>query len=162
MKITYVENNKNRDKQGRNEAIENRIKVLESALADSQYEHEKQNIRGAIAAYKSGKIGYQEDYTVIYAGEVVDTAKSYGAFVHDRQERLDRYEKKHGQHWLWWERGLKCLPHLAPRASKCLELRRDPGSTGLGQYWVNQIFWKRYGWVSRMYAASPSSLAKKE
>jgi hypothetical protein len=52
----------------------------------------------------------------MYAGQVVDTAATYGEFVRDRQERLDRYALAHGPHWLWWEPPLNMHPEAQPKA----------------------------------------------
>lgn len=57
-----------------------RIETLKEALADSEFEPEKRNIKGAIAAYESGEIPYSKKYTSIWAGKVVDTADTYAEF----------------------------------------------------------------------------------
>lgn len=54
------------------------------------------NIKAAIDACESGEVGYIKNYTLIWAGQVVDTAASYGEFFVARAERLDRYAKKFG------------------------------------------------------------------
>jgi hypothetical protein len=72
-------------------AIAERLEVLQWALDQSKFEPEGENIRAAIAAYESGAIGFTQHFTLIYAGQVVDHAPTYGSFVNDRLERLDRY-----------------------------------------------------------------------
>jgi hypothetical protein len=136
------------------EQIQQRIETLERGLKSSMFEPEKENIRAAIQGYKSGEIGYTENYTLIWAGTIVDTAVTYAEFTKDRHQRLDRYEKQHGAHWLWWESGLKIHPNDKPRMSKSVALPRAQCHNGLGQYWVKQVFWKRSGWVTRMKGQS--------
>ena len=109
-----------------------------------------QNICGAIAGYMTGTIQYSDHYTLMYAGEIVDTASTYGEFVRDRQERLDRYALAHGPHWLWWEPPLKVHPEDNPRAMGVVALHRDENYTDLGHYRIMQGYWKRQGWVMRM------------
>jgi hypothetical protein len=131
-------------------AIKQRLESLEWALSTSKFKPEKENIRGAIAGYKSGVISYTNVYTLIYAGKVVDTAPDYASFVRDRQTRLDRYFEIHGEHWLWYEPPLVIHPNDRPKMMKTCNLIRDPASDGLGHYCIIQGFWKRAGWVMRM------------
>ncbi|KAI9743614.1 MAG: hypothetical protein M1818_002930 [Claussenomyces sp. TS43310] len=152
------------DESMQNKGVENRITVLEKFLAESQFEPERENMRCAIEAYRSRQIKYCSHYTLIYAGRIVDTAETYGAFTVDRTRRLDDYAKSWGPHWLWYERGLKCPPASAPRMSRCAEIAREVSATGLGQYWIKQCFWKRAGWVMRMpqtQMSNPVSIPKK-
>ncbi|KAL9136694.1 MAG: hypothetical protein Q9175_002093 [Cornicularia normoerica] len=90
--------------------VQERVKDLKAALADSEFEPEMVNIKAAIDACESGEVGYIKNYTPIWAGQVVDTAASYGEFFVARAERLDRYAKKFGPHWLWWESLLDVHP----------------------------------------------------
>ena len=87
-----------------------RVKDLKEALASSDFEPEKVNIKAAIDAYESGEVGYTKDYALIWAGQVVDTATTYGEFCVDQAERLDRYAEKYGPHWLWWDDPLDIHP----------------------------------------------------
>ena len=131
-------------------AIEKRLKVLEWALSTSKFEPEGENIRGAIEGYRSGAIKYTDRFTIIYAGKIVDTAPTYGSFVGDRQERLDRYAKAHGPHWLWYEPPLKIHPETRVRMAGSLALPRADSWNNLGPWFVTQGFWKRALWVHRM------------
>lgn len=141
--------------------IKERLETLEWALSTSKYESEAENIRGAIAGYRSGLIGYTKHFTLIYAGRVVDTAPTYGSFVTDRQERLDRYAAAHGPHWLWYEPPLNVHPESQPKMLRSLSLHRADTWSNLGCWDIVQGFWKRSGWVARMPQTSgtqPSSL----
>ncbi|KAK6210721.1 hypothetical protein LQW54_005926 [Pestalotiopsis sp. IQ-011] len=108
--------------------VPNRLKLLRSALQDPVYQNQKVNIVAAIQGYHSGKMKCSENYTLLYAGEVVDTCPSYQSFAVDRRERIERYCEQHGDGWLWWE------PPLAegrtnPVAKKgfCLYQSKDGG-----------------------------------
>jgi len=115
---------------------------------------------GAIEGYKSGEIGYNSHFTIIYAGKVVDTAPDYASFVTDLQQRLDRYEKAHGPHWIFYEAPLDVHAETKPRMMmSTAELDRESSWTNLGPYYIQQGYWKRSGWVTRMPTmanASPS------
>lgn len=80
----------------------------------------------------------------------MDHASTYGEFVADRQERLDRYGKEHGPHWLWYERPLKVHADARPKMAACAVLTRKDDETDMHPWTVNQCFWKRSGWVARM------------
>src|SRR5437667_11792162 len=80
-----------RDEAKRRQVVQERIRVLEEALVDSKFEPERENIRGAIEEYRSGRLGYVRHYTLFWAGKPVDTAETYADFAKDRRERLDRY-----------------------------------------------------------------------
>ncbi|KUJ23871.1 uncharacterized protein LY89DRAFT_726923 [Mollisia scopiformis] len=131
-------------------AIKARLQILQYGLDTSKFKPESRNIKCAMAAYKSGAIGYQGYYTIIYAGHVVDTAPTYGDFVCDRTERLDRYFAIHGEGWMWYEPPLKVHPDSTPKALATATLPRTENWSGLGAYYVNQGFWKRSGFVRRM------------
>ena len=90
----------NRGPQKGLDAVKQRIELLRTSLKDSKPPAERENIAGAIAAYESGQIGYSDKYTLIWAGKVVDTCATYPEFTVDRIERLDRYARQHGPHWL--------------------------------------------------------------
>jgi hypothetical protein len=138
--------------------IENRIDCLKRALESSQFDPERDNIRCAIAAYKSGEIKYSSRYTLIWAGKIVDTVDEYADFVTDRATRLNQYAADHGPHWLWYERGLQVHPDGALRLSICSTLSRRVTQHGLGQYYVKQSYQKRAGWVMRMPENDPKIL----
>ena len=97
------------------------------------------NIKAAIDAYESGKVGYTKNYTLIWAGQVVDTAATYGEFCVDRKERLDRYAEKYGAHWLWWESPLDIHPKDQLQAKGCQVIPRRPEAGGLGHFWITQV-----------------------
>lgn len=138
----------------RDEVVKGRIKTLTEALKTSTFGPEQDNIKCAIAGYRTGTIPYQEAYTLIWAGKIVETAKDYESIAVDRDLRLDRYLKDHGPGWLWYERGLKIHPAAVPRAARCTELSRVVSPHGLGQYYITQGFQKRAGWVMRMPQAT--------
>jgi hypothetical protein len=53
-------------------------------------------MNAVIAGYKSGAITYSTNLTILYAGNIVDTAPDYASFAQDREKRLDRYASLHG------------------------------------------------------------------
>lgn len=71
--------------------VQEQVKDLKEALASSELKQEQVNIKATIDAYESGRVGYTKNYTLIWAGQVVDTAAPYGDFWVDRKERRDRY-----------------------------------------------------------------------
>lgn len=97
------------------------------------------NIKAAIDAYESGQVGYTKNYTLIWAGQVVDTAETYGEFSVDRAERLDRYAEKYGPHWLWWESPLDVHPNYQLQAKGCQVIPRRAHPGGLGHFWIQQV-----------------------
>lgn len=143
-----------RNMQLRRERVEQRIAVLAEALENSIFLPERDNINCALAGYRDGTIVYQKEYTLIWAGKVIEKVDDYATFAANREERLDRYFKNHGPGWLWYERGLMEHPAHAPRASRASELSRLICTTGLGQYNVRQSYQKRAGWVMRMPQAT--------
>lgn len=57
----------------------------------------KLNITAALNGYDTGSIGFSDNYTLIYAGHIVETTcKSHHEFTTDRQERLDKYFEQFG------------------------------------------------------------------
>lgn len=138
-------------------AIEDRLKALRWTLEKSNFEPQKENISGAIEAYRSGAIQYSDHFTILYAGKVVDTAPNYGAFVVDRQERLNRYHEVHGPHWIWYEPPLNVDPESRPQMLGSMGLHRAANYTNLGAWHITQGFWKRSGWVMRMAATGPAT-----
>ncbi|KAI0428891.1 hypothetical protein F5Y09DRAFT_357322 [Xylaria sp. FL1042] len=97
------ENNMSQDEREKNERISRRLESLRWVLENSKCEDERINVRAAIQGYKSGWIPYSHDFTLLYAGHIVDRCQSYESFSRDRTERLDRYFASHGPGWLWQE-----------------------------------------------------------
>lgn len=120
-------------------AILDRISVLQTALASARFEPERENIRGAIAAYTSGQLGYSKVFTLFWAGKMVDEANSYMDFTKDRTERLDRYAAEYGPHWLWWESPLWIHPDERITALGCQVSSRQACSDGFGSYYLNEV-----------------------
>lgn len=116
-----------------------RINALLKGLESSQNSEEKTNIQGAIDAYRSGQIGYSKQYTLIWAGKVVDVADTYADFAVDRKERLDRYEKDYGPHWLWFESPLWVHPDSQAKAMRCAVVGREPSYNEFGLYYINMV-----------------------
>lgn len=77
--------------------------LLRWVLDESRCENERINVRAAIQGYESRQIPYSCDFTLLYAGHVVDTCPDYRSFCVDRHDRLDRYATKYGPGWLWQE-----------------------------------------------------------
>ncbi|KAH0543118.1 hypothetical protein FGG08_002544 [Glutinoglossum americanum] len=144
------ENHRVGDEAKRQQVVRDRVSVLEQALANSKFEPERENIRGAIEEYRSGRLGYVQHYTLFWAGKPVDIAETYTDFAKDRGDRLDRYAQEYGPHWLWFENPLCSHPEAKPRSSPCGILKRDLTWNSLGHFWVTQGFWKREGWVHRV------------
>lgn len=119
--------------------VRDRIKVLQQTLDTAEFEPERVNIKGAIAAYESEKIVYSKQYTLIWGGRVVDRADSYGEFTVDRLTRLDRYAEKYGPDWLWWESPLWLEPSQRIIAHGSQILNRDVNPTGFGHFHINQV-----------------------
>lgn len=116
-----------------------RIDTLLKGLESSRNVEEKKNIQGAIDAYRSGQIGYSKQYTLIWAGKVVDVADTYAEFAVGRKERLDRYEKEHGAHWLWFESPLWVHPESQAKAMRSTAVERVASSTEFGLYYINLV-----------------------
>ncbi|KAI9739653.1 MAG: hypothetical protein M1834_006371 [Cirrosporium novae-zelandiae] len=131
------------------EAIDARLKVLHHAVKAVGNPEGRKNIKCAIEAYQSGEIEYSKQYTLIWAGKIVDRADTYGDFVRDRHERLDRYEKEYGAHWLWWEPPLDVQPEARPKAMRSLEIERTQAPNTFGLYYINLGFKRLEGWVTR-------------
>lgn len=91
----------------RNERIQARTSLLWDTLLETPEEGcepMKANITAALKGYNTGAIGFSEHYTLIYAGQIVDTTcTTYSEFTTDRQGRLDRYFDEYGPGYLWWE-----------------------------------------------------------
>lgn len=130
--------------------MKERIDSLLKGLRSSKNKEEKRNIQGAIDAYRSGQIGYSKQYTLIWAGKVVDVADTYAEFAIDRNERLDRYAKEHGPHWLWFESPLWVHPDSQAKAMRCAVVERVASPDDFGLFYVHMGYWKREGLVTRM------------
>ncbi|KAI0976813.1 hypothetical protein F4678DRAFT_468923 [Xylaria arbuscula] len=76
------ENNMPQDQREKNERISRRLELLRWVLDNSE----------SIQGYESGQILYSHEFTLLYAGHIVD-----------KSERLDRYFARHGPGWLWQE-----------------------------------------------------------
>lgn len=89
------------------ERVESRLAVLQETLAQStepECEPMRTNISAAIRGYQEGIIGCSSNYTLIFAGRIVDTTcRTWAEFTRDRKERLDGYFEQHGPGYLWWE-----------------------------------------------------------
>ncbi|KAI1421525.1 hypothetical protein F5Y12DRAFT_718383 [Xylaria sp. FL1777] len=111
------ENNMPQDQREKSERISRRLELLRWVLESSRCEDERINVRAAIHGYESGYIPYSHEFTLIYAGHVVDKCPNYQSFRIDRYERLDRYFARHGPGWLWQE------PPLAGHGSDVLGMK---------------------------------------
>lgn len=94
------------------------------------YEPMKDNITAALKGYNTGIIGFSVNYTLIYAGRVMDTTcTSYSEFTVDRQQRLDSYSAEYGPGYLWWEPPLaKGRERVLAKKSTVLNLDREDES----------------------------------
>lgn len=121
------------------ECIQARVAVLRKTLLeapDEGCEAMKTNITAALEGYDSGTIVFSENYTLIYAGHVVDsTCKSHAEFTLDRQERLDGYLEEHGPGYLWWEPPLTGSgASVLAKSSISLHLERADNSLWVKDY----------------------------
>ncbi|CZT44743.1 uncharacterized protein RSE6_04959 [Rhynchosporium secalis] len=132
-----------------------RLKVLEWALSTSKFGPEAENIECAIAGYNSGDIGFNDHLTVIYAGHIFGGVSTYSEFVRTRTEILDKCFEMYGEGWMWYEPPLNVHPESKPKAFSSVGLEREENWTALGGFYVNQGYWKRAGWVSRMKQTAP-------
>ncbi|KAI0396484.1 hypothetical protein F5Y17DRAFT_472544 [Xylariaceae sp. FL0594] len=96
------------------------------------------------------QIPYSNNFTLIYAGNIVDTCPTYRSFCTDREERLERYYSAYGPGWLWQE------PALAGNASDglakkgvCLERDLLSDRYGIGAHPVTLEFKVQRDKVSR-------------
>jgi len=144
----------NRDPNPAATAIKARLEVLQWALNTSKFEPEAVNIRCAMEGYKSGAITYSTQHTLIWAGQIVDTAPHYRTFTADRTARLDRYFETYGPGWFYYEAPLKVHPTVKPKLCASVALKRSDVLSPLECYFVTQGFWKRAKFVHRMPALS--------
>ncbi|KAI0400790.1 hypothetical protein F4802DRAFT_609862 [Xylaria palmicola] len=149
------ENNMPEDQREEKERMSRRLEALRQALNSSQCEDESINIRAAIQGYESGQIPYSRDFTLIYAGHIVDRCQTYDSFCVDRSERLDHYFAEHGPGWLWHEPPLAGPGNeaLAMKAL-CLE-RRGNHMYGMGLYPIFLEFAVQRERVSRGKSKKP-------
>ena len=137
--IALAFTDRRRLQEKRDNAVKDRINALLKGLESSLNSEEKKNIQGAIDAYRSGQIGYSKQYTLIWAGKVVDVADTYAEFAIGRNERLDRYEKEYGPHWLWFESPLWVHPDSQVRAMRCAMVEREASTNEFGLYYINMV-----------------------
>ncbi|KAI0383546.1 hypothetical protein F5Y04DRAFT_287266 [Hypomontagnella monticulosa] len=140
--VDNEENNMPEEQREENNRIGERLELLNWALDTCQCEGEEVNIRAAIEGYQSGEIAYSENFTLIYAGHIVDVCPTYRSFCEDREERLDRYFGAFGPGWLWQEPPLAGAG-FGPVAKKgmCLERRLNHHRDyGIGLYPINQKY----------------------
>jgi hypothetical protein len=100
--------------------------------------------------YRSGAITYSTEYTLIWAGKIVDIAPHYRTFTADRSARLDRYFETYGPGCLFYEVPLKIHPGIKPKLCASVTLHRGDTFSALEPYHVTQGFWKRTNFVYRM------------
>ncbi|KAK1755291.1 hypothetical protein QBC47DRAFT_288747, partial [Echria macrotheca] len=136
------------------QAITRRIHALESLLPTSTFPPERQNILAAIAGYRAGQIPISDNYTLLYAGHIVDRCPSYSSFTVDRPARMDRYHTIHGPGWLWYEPPLSSSASDIPlRAKKGICLENQPRwrrrTDNMGHYRLVMGFRARQALVAR-------------
>ncbi|KAF2971008.1 hypothetical protein GQX73_g2573 [Xylaria multiplex] len=135
------ENNMPQDQREKSERISKRLELLQRVLDSSKCEDEKINVRAAIQGYESGQISFSHDFTLLYAGRVVDKCPTYESFCVDRDERLDRYFARYGPGWLWQEPPLAGTRNDAlGMKGLCLERDHHNDRYGIGRYEVNLKF----------------------
>lgn len=139
MLLDLVHTDVDRNEEKRKQVVQERIQSLQDTLENSTNEHEKRNILGAIDGYRSGRIGYSKHYTLIWAGKIVDRADTYSEFAIGRKERLDRYAKIYGPHWLWFESPLWVNPESQTRAMRSAVVERVASYNDFGLYFMNQV-----------------------
>lgn len=111
-------------------------------MEHSQSPEQARNIRAAIQGYTSGELGVSANFTLIYAGRIVDTCPAYSSFVADREERLDGYLARFGPGWLWYEPPLAGPDHPHAFASKgfCLNQAQSNRWRDLGLWPISMRF----------------------
>ncbi|KAI1104631.1 hypothetical protein F4804DRAFT_183065 [Jackrogersella minutella] len=154
------ENNMPENQREEKNRIGERLEMLNWALDTSQCEAEEINIRAAMQGYQSGEIGYSDNFTLIYAGHIVDTCPTYQSFCEDRQERLDRYSERFGPGWLWHEPPLtEGSSEVLGKKGLCLERNRGKANYNIGNYPVHLRFTVDRRKVSRGKAATHGGFA---
>ncbi|KAF4783984.1 hypothetical protein HER10_EVM0002610 [Colletotrichum scovillei] len=128
----------------KDQAIASRIKFLTDSLQDSSFPPEHANITAAISLYRASRIPYSANWTLIYAGHLVDFAPTYASFTADRAARLARYSRLHGEGWLWIEpplaRDAGCGPSPFFSARKSTFLPETDSTYDMGHYSVTMSF----------------------
>ncbi|KAI0178535.1 hypothetical protein GGR52DRAFT_578828 [Hypoxylon sp. FL1284] len=135
------ENNMPEDQRDERERIDERLELLNWGLETCQCEAEEVNIQAAIRGYQSGAIPYSNNYTLIYAGHIVDSCPTYRSFCADRQERLHHYYARFGPGWLWHEPPLSGTG-IEPLAKKglCVPRSFSGRNYNIGSYFINMRF----------------------
>ncbi|KAK4229726.1 hypothetical protein QBC38DRAFT_471464 [Podospora fimiseda] len=134
-------------------AINQRLVLLQHILQSSQFPPESQNIQAAISGYQTGSIPYSSNYTIIYAGRIVDTFPDYTSFSSgtSRSTLLNNYFSTHGPGWLWYEPPLKGNHQITAKRSATLinppSVRK--GTQNTGHYTIRLGFQRRQMLVSR-------------
>lgn len=156
-----------RDQRDEEKRIDERLNLLNWGLETCQCEAEEVNIRAAIEGYRSKEIPYSDNYTLIYAGHIVDFCPTYRSFCEDRQERLDRYFARFGPGWLWHEPPLSGTG-VGPLAKKgaCLDRSYSKASYNIGAYYICMRFTVDRSMITRgekpFDAATDKRLAQQE
>ncbi|KAI0517121.1 hypothetical protein F5B22DRAFT_636055 [Xylaria bambusicola] len=131
------ENHMPEDQREKRNRISQRLELLRWILDNSKCEDEKINVRAAIQGYESGQIPYSHDFTLLYAGHVVDRCRDYKSFCVDRHERLDRYAAEHGPGWLWQEPPLAGTGNdVLAKKGICLMRNFQVDKYGIGTYQI--------------------------
>ncbi|KAI1384022.1 uncharacterized protein F4822DRAFT_440230 [Hypoxylon trugodes] len=151
------ENNLPEDQRERTNRIGERLEILNWALDTCQNDAEEANIRAAIEGYQSGEISYSLNFTLIYAGRIVDTCPTYQSFCVDRQERLDLYHETFGEGWLWHEPPLAGPQHIAlAKKGECLQRVHHQQDYNIGHYPIELQFSVDKNKISRTHKPVPS------
>ncbi|KAI1759984.1 hypothetical protein GGR53DRAFT_523447 [Hypoxylon sp. FL1150] len=143
-RVDMPDNEENRMPENQREEqkrVDDRLALLNWGLQTCQCEDEEVNIRAALEGYRTKKIPYSDNYTLIYAGHIVDFCPTYRSFCIDRRERLDRYYARFGPGWLWHEPPLSVTGD-GPLAMKgtCLEREGGENVYNIGHYSVNMNY----------------------
>lgn len=128
-----------------NGCIQARTALLRKTLLETPeegYEPMKANIIAALRGYNAGTIVFSGNYTLIYAGQIVDTTcATYSEFTTDRRERLDHYLEEHGPGYLWWEPPLaNGRERILAKKSTVLNLDRDVSCFSMMDHHESQRF----------------------
>ncbi|KAI1114512.1 hypothetical protein F5Y14DRAFT_461443 [Nemania sp. NC0429] len=149
------ENNMPQDQREKADRMSRRLELLRRTLDNSECDDERINIRAAIHGYESGQIPYSDEFTLLYAGHIVDRCPTYTSFCVDRSERLDHYFANHGPGWLWHEPPLADSETDAlAQKGLCLDRRGAGDAYGVGSYPITLEFTIQASRVSRLPAQS--------
>ncbi|KAI1163187.1 hypothetical protein F5B18DRAFT_672339 [Nemania serpens] len=156
------ENHMPQDQREKAERIARRLELLRWTLDNSKCDDERINIRAAIQGYESEQIPYSHEFTLLYAGHIVDRCPTYTSFCVDRSERLDRYFADYGPGWLWQEPPLAgSETDVLAQKGLCLDRETAKDVYRIGSYQVNLEFTIQANEVSRL-AAHSSKKRKRE